>query len=211
MSSINVFQVAMDLMGPPGLTHPLFMEKYSWVDQRLREMYYGYALTSDNYVDFQDEGLLNENFAWVDKKLEIMWGSPYDVISSSESEETSYGSQDESDTLIGHKRRRSESDISDYVDEVERVFKRLGCQSPVSSGKNSDVVNIIPYYDDLEDDTAVSSLSYSDSQDDLEIENFTWSNDTILTGSTNDFGYSVVSDESDTENEDNYDYGYDSF
>ena len=50
----------------------LLIEKYAWVDQGLEELYYRYALTSENCDEFQDAGLLKEKWAWVDKKLELM-------------------------------------------------------------------------------------------------------------------------------------------
>ena len=46
-----------------------FSENYAWVDRRLEELYYGYALTADNCDEFQDAGLLTEKWAWVDDLL----------------------------------------------------------------------------------------------------------------------------------------------
>jgi len=48
---------------------PSLVENYAWVDERLREMYYGYALTSFNCSEYEAEGLLNENWSWVDDRL----------------------------------------------------------------------------------------------------------------------------------------------
>ena len=72
MSSINVFQVAKDSFGPPGLTHPLLVENYAWVDKRLHEMYYDYVITSSECDEYDAEGFLNENYAWIDAKLDEM-------------------------------------------------------------------------------------------------------------------------------------------
>ena len=69
MSSLNVFQIAKDMNGPPGLVHPLLVENYAWVDERLREMYNIYALTASNCDEYEATGLLSENYAWVDARL----------------------------------------------------------------------------------------------------------------------------------------------
>jgi hypothetical protein len=50
----------------------LYVEHYAWVDERLAELYYGYALTADNCDEYQDAGLLKEKWAWVDRRLEAM-------------------------------------------------------------------------------------------------------------------------------------------
>lgn len=147
MSSLNVFQVAADMYGPPGLTHPLLVENFAWVDERLREMYNGYALTSSNCDEYEAAGLLKENWAWVDERLEemynpidqdfppcplpITWGYPRPGDRLECIEENS----DSVESYIGHKRKRSESDISDYEVEAGRAIKRLRCQSPIPTGK----------------------------------------------------------------------------
>jgi len=48
-------------------------EKFDWVDQRLQEMYHGYAFTSDNCDDFMEAGLLGERWSWVDQRLEELY------------------------------------------------------------------------------------------------------------------------------------------
>ena len=73
MSNISIFQIARDLNGPPGLTHPLLKENYDWVDNLLKEKYYLYGLTEQNINDYEDSGLLNEKWAWVDKRLEDIY------------------------------------------------------------------------------------------------------------------------------------------
>ena len=140
MSSINVVQSA---------SYSLPVEKYGWVDECLCEKYYGYALSDTNIDEFIAAGLLGEHSAWVDLALEKMcnpsdddiplprpaplaWvdyrsGAPLESL-----EDTDEGSLEDSDeSLIGHKRKRSESDISDYEEEADRVINRLGCQSPI--------------------------------------------------------------------------------
>jgi hypothetical protein len=148
MSSLNVFQAAMDMYGPPGITHPLLVEKSAWVDERLREMYYRYALTSSNCDEYEAAGLLKENWAWVDSRLEEMcnppeeehfplcplpvtWGYYRNGGNMDYIEEDS----DSVESYIGYKRKRSESDISDYEVEAERAVKRLRCQSPIPTSK----------------------------------------------------------------------------
>jgi hypothetical protein len=90
MSSQIMYQLAMDFTGPPGITHPLFKEKYAWVDECLREKYYSYALTSLNYDEFLYSGLIKAN-----------------------------------EPSIGIKRKRFETDISEYEVEVEQAIKRV--------------------------------------------------------------------------------------
>lgn len=48
----------------------LLKENWSWVDQRLDELYYEYSITSDNCDDYIEAGLLVERGAWVDEKLQ---------------------------------------------------------------------------------------------------------------------------------------------
>ena len=55
-----------------------FSENYAWVDRRLEELYYGYALTADNCDEFQDAGLLREKWAWVDDLLRVKYSDKYD-------------------------------------------------------------------------------------------------------------------------------------
>ena len=145
MSSLNVFQIAKEMNG---LVHPLLVENYAWVDERLRAMYNGYALTASNCDEYEAAGLLKENYAWVDERLEAkcainyddyhfipcplpLWLRPRDGIEEVPLED------DESsvESYIGHKRKRSESDISDYEVEAGRTIKRLRCQSPIPTCK----------------------------------------------------------------------------
>lgn len=147
MSSLNVFEAAMDMTGPPGLTHPLLVENYAWVDERLREMYYGYALTDLNSDEYEEAGLLKEHYDWVDRMLAtpsptiedelrcvpcpmpLSWGY-FRNGANLESLEPEILEDDSS----CEKRERSESDISDYQEEADRVVKRLRCQSPIPTG-----------------------------------------------------------------------------
>lgn len=48
---MNVIQLALDFNAPPGLVHPLFVENYDWVDNRLRELYYEYDLSDEMSVN----------------------------------------------------------------------------------------------------------------------------------------------------------------
>ncbi len=64
MNSDKIFQIAMDINSPPGIIHPLLVENYKWVDERLSEMYYGYSL---------NHPFLVERHAWIDKRLREMY------------------------------------------------------------------------------------------------------------------------------------------
>jgi len=145
-SFINVFQIAKDMNGPPGLVHPLLVENYAWVDERLREMYNGYALTASNCDEYEAAGLLKENYAWVDERLEEMCAitdtdfppCPLPITWRGRNSENPKPLEDDESSVesyIGHKRKRSESDISDYEVEAGRAIKRLRCQSPIPTGK----------------------------------------------------------------------------
>ena len=162
MSSINVVQ-------PSSYSVPV--ENYAWVDERLREKFYGYALSYDNFDEYLEAGLLGEPSAWVDIALEklcnpsdddiplprpapIAWvdyrsGAPLETLEKSDDESI----EDSDESLIGHKRERSESDISDYEEEADRVINRLGCQSPIPKG------NSIHYDESFELETEASAWS----------------------------------------------------
>jgi hypothetical protein len=112
-------------------------------------MYYGYALTASNCDEYEAAGLLKENYAWVDERLAArrsaitynhdhfipcplpLWFRPRNGREEAPLED------DESsvESYIGHKRKRSESDISDYEVEAGRAIKRLRCQSPIPTCK----------------------------------------------------------------------------
>ena len=170
MTSATVFQIAaMDCYGPPGLTHPLLVENYAWVDQLLREKYYGYALTAQNCDEFDAADLLTENYAWVDRKLEEMcafndenWPlalAPITWANYRQGAVLEY-LEDPDRQLIGIKRKRSNSDISDYEVEVDRVIKRLRCQSPVPKGKLCITIpNVVTDDEESECDDASSLVS----------------------------------------------------
>ena len=146
---MNVFSkfatIAMDAYAPPGITQPLLVENYDWVDQSLREKYYGYALTSENADEFEYADLLTEKYDWVDRRLEELCApKPIRYIPLAHTPITwcNYKHKDSFETLenqntkfIGIKRKRYESDISDYEVQVNRVIKRLRCQSPIPKGK----------------------------------------------------------------------------
>jgi hypothetical protein len=156
---MKVFQVAMDLYSPPGITHPILKENYAWVDERLREMYYGYALTSDNYDEFKYNGLLKENYDWVDRKLEEM--CKQDEVNNhlfqslnwcnykSEAQTDCIKDKQSVESSIG-KKRKSPIDMSDSEEEEQRVFKRLRIQAPVLMRSDSDISEL------TEDDGRVS-------------------------------------------------------
>jgi hypothetical protein len=106
-----------------------------WVDQLLSFYYYGYSLTEENIDEFENNGLLMERYAWVDRKLENM--------SNNEEEEIEW---DDDDLLLQpapitwcnyrsgaileciekeKEKKRCESDISDYEEEVDRAISAL--------------------------------------------------------------------------------------
>jgi hypothetical protein len=116
--------------------HLTFDEKYSWVDQQLSCNYYRYALTSDTIDEFMEAGLLGERWAWVDKLLTQLYSYPENDEPIDEIQDTYLLSQkwthqrtenikSQKNVSSGIKRKRSESDISDYDEEVYNVIKRI--------------------------------------------------------------------------------------
>lgn len=86
----------------------ILQENYAWVDKLLREKYYNYALTIDNYDEFCCAGL-KEKYDSESEEIEKCPNSPV--------------------------RKRSEDDISDYEENINKILKRLGCQSPIPSNE----------------------------------------------------------------------------
>jgi len=214
MISINVFKVAMNLNGPPGLTHPLLVENYAWVDERLREMYNCYALTASNCDEYEAAGLLKENWAWVDTRLEQMCKISDDNILTILTGVNYRGHavqeylEEKEERISDSKRTRLESDISDY-EEVEWAVKSLRCQSPVPTDKyiNKLIDNKIVlgnYLEEYELDTEVSSISsivlHYVTEDEEEIGEDTFGEEMEPFWMNPD--YAVVSDYSDDESTD---------
>jgi uncharacterized protein YecT (DUF1311 family) len=80
-------------------TDSLLVENYAWVDQRLKELYYSYALTAENCDEYEAAGLLcHAPLAWVDYR---------------ETDKNRPLEEDTQDSVLG-KRSRTESDISDH-------------------------------------------------------------------------------------------------
>jgi len=108
----------------------LLIENYAWVDLLLRKKYYIYALTINNYDEFCSAGFLDKDY-------------DYDL-----EKETRYV------------RKRSEDDISNYEDDIDKIVKRLNCQSPNLSTQHKNIeyddyekyINQENYYDDEEND-----------------------------------------------------------
>ena len=200
MSSLNIFQAALDLNGPPGITHPMLQENYAWVDERLRELYYGYSLSSSNCDEYEEVGILRENWAWVDAKLSAIYEPTEDDIvlcpcpaPIAWCEYRTHIQQHCLEEDCDIKRTRSESDISDYEEEAKRAISR--CQSPVSKYEFSPVspmeadrralcppispihkcAKVSFQYSDIND---ISSISYDDltefSDDDIHYSFDSW-------------------------------------
>ena len=65
---MNAF-IAPDLLsGPPGLVHPLLVDKYAWVDARLEEMCSVVEVNVDNYQNIK---ILTENEDWLESWLSM--------------------------------------------------------------------------------------------------------------------------------------------
>lgn len=213
MNSLNAFQAAMDLNAPPGVIHPILEEKYAWVDERLREMYYGYALTSLNCDEFEAGGLLNEHSAWVDRELELMFNPCEEnlrPLALTPIAWVDYRSNIHTECIEDNPkceitRERSESSISYYEEEIAHAILRAKCYSPSPSGKTV----ITPTYDDeFELSSEISSvgddmLNVSEEEDEEEIKPSIWSDNVSIFIEIPD----VPFDDSDVESY----YSYDSY
>ena len=162
MTVLSKFADAMEFNGS------LMQENYAWVDKRLEEMYYGYALTTANCDEYEAAGLLKENYDWVDQRLEEMCCiTDRNMIRVScrapltwanyRSDAKLESIEDKERSIIGRKRKRSESDISDYEVEAGRAIKRLRCQLPIHSGKYITIPNSV-YDEEMGLDSEVSTL-----------------------------------------------------
>jgi hypothetical protein len=90
----------------------LLIENYAWVDKLLRQKFYNYALTIDNYDEFYSAGILPENYNFeLEKEIE----KPL--------------------------RKRSKNDIYNYKNNINKKLNRLGCQSPIPSNEYKYVDN----------------------------------------------------------------------
>lgn len=121
----------------------LLQENYAWVDERLAEMYHIYALTDENYDEYEEAGVIKEHWDWVDKRLNEMcdisehsillsptplsWTTPVSLIWDG--------------YMPGSIFNRIEQDAQIGLDqEIGRIINRLSCQSPVPQGKNLSAV-----------------------------------------------------------------------
>ena len=125
MNLINIFNAAMDMNGPPGLTHPLLVENYSWVDKRLSEM----SAIPNNILPFA----LPPPFKCVNYNRDDYLAE--DIVSV--------------ESYVGHKRKRSESNDSDYdVDSVTSFELDNNTNSHDFSSILADLSDTDNYYSD---------------------------------------------------------------
>lgn len=173
MISSSVFQIIVDNNRPPGLTHPLLVENFAWVDKQLCKIYNNrYTLITSDFDEYETSYLLNENWDWVDERLEAMynlkeddpqilcplpitWSYPRygDILECIEEDGESV------ESYIGYHRNRSESDISEY--KVETC-----CQSSIPINYISSLTNSFcnldcEHYDEAATDTTLDNDSVS--------------------------------------------------
>jgi hypothetical protein len=60
----------MSFINPSVITENLLTENYAWVDNLLREKYYKYALTIENYDEFYSAGILPKNYDFDFEEIE---------------------------------------------------------------------------------------------------------------------------------------------
>jgi hypothetical protein len=105
--NFNIFQIAMNINGPPGIIHPLLQENYAWVDEGLREKYYN---NFDNFYKWADKELL--------KPTPITWAN----YKSREILKCIEDNDDNELFITCENRKRAESDISNYEVNVGKVI-----------------------------------------------------------------------------------------
>ena len=139
------------------ISESLLNEKWSWVDHRLEELYYGYALTIENSDEYSAAGLLTEKWSWVvydlenqyndEDELRILCPAPINWVNSEK-----INTINDNNILEQYNRSRAESDISDHSETVDRVINKLSCESPLSCsskrfGSLDSDTDDDPYYD----------------------------------------------------------------
>jgi hypothetical protein len=60
----------MSFINPSVITENMLTENYAWVDNLLREKYYKYALTIENYDEFYSAGILPKNYDFDFEEIE---------------------------------------------------------------------------------------------------------------------------------------------
>jgi hypothetical protein len=123
---------------PMEMNSELLKENWDWVDQRLENLYHGYGITEDNYEDYLDAGLLVKIGSWIDNELQNQYDNEFEDTIPCPAPISWVNHRDNASQHCLEEvitpRSRAESDISDHSDEVERVVKRLNCQSPLPTG-----------------------------------------------------------------------------
>ncbi len=150
--------IASDLNGPPGIIHPLLQENYDWVDKHLEELYYGYALTEDNYDEYINCDLISDKWSSMDSDLENQNNNidflpcPASIVWVNYRSFPSQHRIESMDDFVEH-RNRAESDISDHIEEI---YRAVSC-----STVNND------YYDYYLDISSPRSCESESKQDEL--------------------------------------------
>lgn len=238
MSQITIHDVIQSsVIAPPGITHPLLVEKYDWVDQRLEELYHGYSLTADNCDEFQDAGLLREKWAWIDNSLHKNYYASresgnnynnYDLLMPAPISWANYHStaiheciEDDSGSSLG-KRKRSESVEydSDYDSEnlwrVDSELEEVDYYPPRDPGKYtfvplSDVLYGLDCqrhnYEKSFETGSFSSLELDSDNDSIENEYSNSIDKDVMHSLDKDF--QKIQSEGYVWHEDDEDYGYD--
>ncbi len=136
------------------------------------------------------ENLLQENYAWVDNLLREKY---YNYALTIENCDEFYcaGILNENYDFEKPVRKRSEDDISDYKDNIDRILKRLGCQSPIPSNEYKYVNNKKVEYDCI----SVVSSELTDDEDDYEFVILETENDIYGKKIEEDTSYSSDEDE----------------
>ena len=112
------------------------VENYDWVDRRLEELYYGYALTAQNCDEYDEAGLLTENYAWVDHLLEMSNSfvplCPVPVTWVDRRKDCTFVPIEYEVNEYDYD-NESPDDVMVFEMEEGRIIHRLPCQSPVPS------------------------------------------------------------------------------
>ena len=115
--NFNMFQIAMNINGPPGIIHPLLQENYAWVDECLREKYYNNFVEKELLYNYE---LVVENSISLLKPTPITWANYKSnaILKCIEDDD-----EEDNELCITYKnRKRAESDISNYEVNVGKVI-----------------------------------------------------------------------------------------
>ena len=147
--NVNIFQIDMNINGPPGIIDPLLQENYAWVDECLREKYYNNFVEKELLYNYE---LVVENSISLLKPTPITWANYKSNAILKCIEEDG---EENNELCITYKnRKRAESDISNYELNVGKVILNAYSNSLLEDNFNLN----FDYFEDV----STTNSSYSE-------------------------------------------------